>query len=116
MYNDDYMAISNDIEGYRFSDIQIREAIKRVYNDFKYLLDPHGACGFLSLEDYLINNQVGIFLETAHPAKFTETVEDIVGKNNVPLPDKLAEFMKGQKQSINLGIDFEGFKEYLLKR
>lgn len=116
LYNNDYKAISNDIVGYRYSDIQISEAIKRVYNEFNYLLDPHGACGFLSLEEYLNKDQVGIFLETAHPAKFTETVEGIIGKGNVQLPAKLAEFMKGQKQSVNLGLDFEGFKEFLLRQ
>ncbi len=116
LYNNDYKAISDDVVGFRYSDIQISEAIKRVYNKFNYLLDPHGACGFLSLEEYLDKDQVGIFLETAHPAKFTETVEGIIGKGNVQLPEKLAEFMKGQKQSINLGLDFEGFKEFLLKQ
>ncbi|HNZ71122.1 MAG TPA: threonine synthase, partial [Prolixibacteraceae bacterium] len=79
-----------------------------------YLLDPHGACGYRSLEEYLSDEEVGIFLETAHPAKFTETVEEIVGKGNVPLPEKLAAFMKGKKQSINLDNDFEDFKAFLL--
>ncbi|MBP7508455.1 MAG: threonine synthase [Prolixibacteraceae bacterium] len=116
LYNNDYKAISDDVVGFRYSDIQISEAIKRVYNKFNYLLDPHGACGFLSLEEYLDKDQVGIFLETAHPAKFTETVEGIIGKGNVQLPAKLAEFMKGQKQSVNLGLDFEGFKEFLLRQ
>lgn len=116
LYNNDFKAISNDIIGYRYSDMQIKEAIKRVFENFNYLLDPHGACGFLSLEEYLSKNQIGIFLETAHPAKFTETVEDIVGKRNVPLPDKLAEFLKGEKKSISLGKDFNEFKEYLLKQ
>jgi threonine synthase len=116
LYKNDFNAITDDIIGYRYSDMQIKEAIKRVFDNFKYLLDPHGACGFLSLEEYLNKNQIGIFLETAHPAKFTETVEDIVGKGNVPLPDKLAEFMKGEKKSIYLGKDFNEFKEFLLKQ
>ena len=114
LYNNSHEAISTDIKGYTYSDDQIRETLKRVYNETGYLLDPHGACGYRSLEEYLSDDEVGIFLETAHPAKFTETVEEIVGKGNVPLPEKLAAFMKGKKQSINLDNDFEDFKAFLL--
>ena len=114
LYNHSHEAISHDIEGYRYSDEQIREIVKRVYNECGYLLDPHGACGYQALEDRLTENQVGIFLETAHPAKFTETVEAIVGKGNVPLPDKLAAFMKGEKQSIEMGKSFDEFEAFLL--
>jgi threonine synthase len=56
---------------------------------------------------------LGVFLETAHPAKFTETVEAVVGKGNVPLPLKLAEFMKGEKLSIPMSKQFDDFKAYL---
>jgi threonine synthase len=113
LYQHSHKAIAADIKGYTYSDDQIRETLKKVYDETGYLLDPHGACGYRSLEEYLKEGFVGVFLETAHPAKFTETVEEIVGKGNVPLPDKLAEFMKGTKQSIGLGKEFEGFKEFL---
>jgi len=113
LYNHSHEAIAADIKGYRYTDEQIRETVKRVYDETGYLLDPHGACGYKSLEEYLTDDQVGIFLETAHPAKFTETVEEIIGVGNVPLPDKLAEFMKGTKQSISLDKEFETFKKFL---
>lgn len=113
LYGNSHEAIAKDILGFRYSDAEIRKTVARVYQECGYLLDPHGACGYQALEDSLKANQVGIFLETAHPAKFTETVEEIIGTGNVPLPEKLAEFMKGQKQSIALGKDFEGFKAFL---
>lgn len=113
LYRHDHAAIAADIKGFRYSDHQIRSTVKRVYGQTGYLLDPHGACGYQSLEDDLKANETGIFLETAHPAKFTETVEDIIGKGLVPLPDKLAAFMKGEKKSLPLDKDFESFKEFL---
>ncbi|NQU85428.1 MAG: threonine synthase [Mariniphaga sp.] len=116
LYGNSHSTISEIIKGYWYSDEEIREIVKRVYDQTGYLCDPHGACGFQALKEFLSEHQTGVFLETAHPAKFTETVESIVGKGNVPLPEKLAEFMKGEKQSISLGKGFEGFKDFLLKR
>ncbi|HPR30949.1 MAG TPA: threonine synthase [Prolixibacteraceae bacterium] len=114
LYQNSHKAISDDIAGFRYSDDAIRATIKRVYQQCAYLLDPHGACGYQSLEEYLNDDQVGIFLETAHPAKFTETVASIVGPENVPLPAKLAAFMKGEKKSVPLGCDFVSFRDFLL--
>lgn len=116
LYGNSLEAIQSKIKGFRYSDEQIRSTMKRVYDDFGYTLDPHGACGYQALEDYLSENQVGIFLETAHPAKFTETVEAVIGNGNVPLPDKLAAFMKGEKLSISMGKTFEEFKTYLITK
>lgn len=115
LYGHSHEEISQMLKGYRYSDEEIRKVIDKVYKNTGYLLDPHGACGYESLEEYLSEGQVGVFLETAHPAKFTETVEGVIGKGNVPLPDKLAEFMKGEKKIFRLGKDFEGFKGFLLR-
>jgi len=116
LYDHSHKTISEIINGYWYSDIEIREILKRVYLNFNYLCDPHGACGFEALEEYIEENQIGVFLETAHPAKFTETVEDIIGKGNVPMPDKLAAFMKGEKKSIFLDKDYETFRTYLMEK
>jgi len=117
LYDNSHDAIKADISGTRFSDEQISDTVKRVYDECGYLLDPHGACGYQALEDInLADNQIGVFFETAHPAKFTETVEAMVGKGNVPLPDKLAEFMKGEKQSVDLDKEYKGFKKFLLSQ
>jgi threonine synthase len=116
LYGHSHLSISNDVVGFRYTDNEIRETIKKVYDQTGYLLDPHGACGYQSLEDFLNPDQVGIFLETAHPAKFTETVEKIIGKGNVPLPEKLAEFMKGKKLNAELDKEFDSFKDFLKSR
>ena len=114
LYNHSHAEISQILKSYTYSDEQIRETIKRVYDQYHYLCDPHGACGFKSLEESLDEDQVGVFLETAHPAKFLETVEKIVGKGNVELPEKLSDFMRGKKKSIELNNQFATFKSYLL--
>ena len=116
LYNHSHAEISKEILGYRYSDEEIRETLKRVYDETGYLLDPHGACGYQALEDYLSEDEVGIFLETAHPAKFTEIVEEIIGEGKVELPAKLAEFMKGTKLSIELSNEYSAFKEFLLSK
>jgi len=77
------------------------------------LLDPHGAVGYKALQEGLAANEIGVFLETAHPAKFLETVENIIGEK-VEIPLKLQEFMKGEKKSLPLTKDFETFKSYLM--
>lgn len=113
LYNKSLNEIKKDISGEWYSDESIKNTVKRTYTETGYLLDPHGACGYQALKDRLQSDETGIFLETAHPAKFLEVVEGIVNEK-VPVPEKLQEFMKGEKQSISLGKDFEGFKEYLL--
>lgn len=114
LYNHSHEAISADISATTYTDEEIRETVKNVYEKSRYLLDPHGACGFRALEEGLKPGEVGVFLETAHPAKFLETVEDIIGKK-VDIPAKLQEFMKGEKQSLPMTKSFEDFKQYLLK-
>uniref|UniRef100_UPI00321771B3 threonine synthase n=1 Tax=uncultured Draconibacterium sp. TaxID=1573823 RepID=UPI00321771B3 len=115
LYNHSHKTISEKIIGYRYSDSEIKTVIDKVYTETGYLCDPHGACGFESLSEYLGENQIGVFLETAHPAKFTDTVEKVIGEGKVSLPDKLAEFMKGEKKSRKLRKDYQEFKAYLVK-
>jgi threonine synthase len=113
MFHNDHQAISQLISGYRYTDEEIAATIREVYYAYQYLLDPHGACGYQALiKSHLTPNETGLFLETAHPAKFKETVEKIIGKD-IEIPAKLQAFMKGEKQSIALGKDFEGFKGFL---
>ena len=116
LYNHSHSDIAGEIVGYRYSDDEIRETMKQVYVDDEYMLDPHGAVGFRALKADLKENEVGIFLETAHPAKFTETVEKVLGEGIVELPEKLAEFMKGEKLSVNLSTEFADFKKFLLAK
>ena len=91
----------------------IRETVKVTLNDHHFLLYPHGDCGFLAFQEGLKQGETGVFLETAHPAKFLETVESIIGEA-VEIPAKLQEFMKGEKKSLQMTKEFADFKKYLL--
>ena len=104
--------ITQLISGATYSDEQIRETMRRCYEETGYILDPHGACGYRALEEQLRPGEVGVFCETAHPAKFKEKVDEILGID-VEIPERLQAFMKGQKQSVSLSKDFEDFKEFL---
>ena len=113
LYSGSHQAISAEISGVSYNDQQIAETLKNCYSETGYLLDPHGAVGFRALQEELKENETGIFMETAHPAKFLDTVERIINEK-VEIPLKLQEFMKGTKQSESLSTDFEGFKKYLM--
>ena len=107
--------ITNLISGATYSDNQIKETMRQCYKETDYILDPHGACGYQALVDGLQPGEVGVFCETAHPAKFKEKVDDILGID-VEIPDRLAAFMKGEKQSVPMTKEFADFKQYLLKQ
>ncbi len=113
LYKGDYNAIVNDIDGEAYTDEQIRETVQKTFEETGYLLDPHGACGYRALAENLKPGETGVFLETAHPAKFLQTVESIIGMK-VAIPEKLQAFMKRKKQSIPLSKDFYAFKSYLM--
>lgn len=113
LYNHSHESVINDISGVSYDDNQIRKTVKNTYIRTGYLLDPHGACAFEALKEKLKPNETGIFLETAHPAKFLETVESIIGEK-VAVPAKLQAFMKGTKQSKPISKNFADFKNLLL--
>lgn len=113
LYGKSHEAICSDISGATYTDAQIADTIKEVYRNTNYLCDPHGACGYRALKEGLNADEVGVFLETAHPAKFKDTVEGIIG-SEVAIPDKLAAFMQGEKKSVPLSKDFADFKTYLM--
>lgn len=115
LYGDSHAAVAAEISGSTYTDGQIRETVKTVWQETGYLLDPHGACGFRALEEGLQPGETGVFLETAHPAKFLQTVEAIIG-TEVEIPAKLRAFMKGEKQSLSMTKEFADFKSYLLGR
>ena len=112
LYHKDHAAICRDISGATYSDEQIAQTMRECLEQTGYQLDPHGACGYRALQEGLREQETGIFLETAHPAKFKGVVDSICG-GDVAIPAKLAAFMKGQKQSVEIGKDFEGFKKCL---
>ena len=113
LYGHSHEAICGLISGATYTDEQIAETVADTYRRTGYLLDPHGACGYRALAEMLLEGEQGVFLETAHPAKFRDTVEDIV-KDEVAIPEKLQAFMHGTKQSVPMTAEFEDFKAYLL--
>ena len=115
LYKGDHDAITSLISGATYSDEQIRETMKACFDTTGYTLDPHGACGYRALSEQLQEGETGVFCETAHPAKFKETVERVIGAE-VSIPERLAAFMKGTKQSVEMSKEFEDFKNFLLKR
>lgn len=113
---DPHTAITSLIKGYRYTDEEIAATMKQVYCNTGYILDPHGACGYQALTDNKLSaSETGVFLETAHPAKFKGTVDKILD-TDIEIPAKLQAFMKGEKQSIELKKDFAGFKAYLMEQ
>ena len=110
-----HQRITSLISGATYSDEQIRETMRQCYEKTGYILDPHGACGYQALADGLKPGEVGVFCETAHPAKFKEKVDDILGID-VDIPARLRAFMQGEKQSTPMTKDFDDFKQYLMNR
>ena len=110
-----HQRITNLISGATYSDEQIRETMRQCYKETGYILDPHGACGYQALTDGLQEGEIGVFCETAHPAKFKEKVDNILGID-VEIPERLAAFMKGEKQSVAMTKDFADFKRYLMQQ
>lgn len=115
LYKGSHDAVCQDISGATYSDVQIADTIRECLSETSYLLDPHGACGYRALQEGLKPDETGVFLETAHPAKFKDTVEHITGKV-VEIPPRLAAFMKGTKQSVSISKEFTDFKLYLLNQ
>ena len=107
--------ICNLIYGATYSDEQIKKAMRQCYNETGYILDPHGACGYRALQENLKPGEIGVFCETAHPAKFKEKVDDILNIN-IDIPARLRAFMEGEKQSVEMSKDFADFKAYLMKQ
>lgn len=113
LYKGSYDRIKSLIGGATYSDQHIRDTMRRCYNENGYVLDPHGACGYQALKDMLEDGETGVFCETAHPAKFKETVENAIN-TETDIPPRLAEFMKGTKESVNMTNSFSDFKAFLM--
>ena len=117
LYQGDLEKIRNDIYGASFSDGVTREAIKKVFDEYDYILDPHGAVAYLGLRNFLNKNPryAGIFLESASPAKFFEEVEKSINVP-VPMPDRLGDYLNREKQTIPLDNNYDRLKDVLLRK
>jgi threonine synthase len=130
LYHDDLDAMRADIAGCRYSDDDVKATIRRVYETRDYLLDPHSAIGYMGICDHLgraglagqagragqagsDGNRIGIFLATAHPAKFSEVVEPVLGRR-IDTPAPLAEALSRPRHVLKIGASFEAVRRTLL--
>lgn len=115
IFHHSFPELKDHLSSYSISDEETVATIKKVYEEFHYLLDPHGAVGYLSLERYLKEHtgEKGIFLETAHPVKFPEAVEKITGKQ-IEIPISVKDIMGKEKRSVFIEPDYNNLKEFLL--
>lgn len=114
IFKDNFKQIQKNLSSYSFSDYQTREAMKDVYATTKYVLDPHGAVGYLGLKQYLQDHDKsqGIFLETAHPVKFLDIVEPVI-KKTIPYPAQIKEIMDRKKEATCIST-YDELKSFLL--
>ena len=115
LYGKSHERISSLISGATYKDEQIAETMRQCYSETGYVLDPHGACGYKALEEGLQEGEIGVFCETAHPAKFKEKVDSILG-TDIEIPARLLAFMECEKQSVEMSKDFADFKHYLMQQ
>ena len=118
IYSNDWETIKTDIKGYSYNDTETSECIKKVYQEKDFVICPHTAVAYLAMEDFLKNNSQksnAIVLSTAHPVKFGNVVEPLIGKE-IEIPERLSKMLGGEKQSIPMSKDFEDFKEWLMNK
>jgi threonine synthase len=113
LYGGDLAALRRDVTGFAASDDQVTAGIGRVYREHRYLMDPHSAIAYLALRDFQAKQPgVGVFLATAHPAKFREIVEPAIGES-VELPAPLAEALARPRQSRSMPAEYGALEEFL---
>ncbi|MEP2025110.1 MAG: threonine synthase [Reichenbachiella sp.] len=113
LFGADVETFRKELIGYTYTDEETSGTIKKVYGETGYLLDPHGAVGYLGLKEYLKENQaVGVFLETAHPAKFLDVVESII-EEKVEIPQRLQDYIDRKKVAIGMNADLGQLEEVL---
>ena len=114
LYNGDLTALRRDVVGFAYEDSQVVEEIGRVHKQHGYVLDPHSAIAWLALKDRLMDEAgaSGVFLATAHPAKFREVVEPAIGRS-IALPGALAEALSRPRHSVSMPADYAALEEFL---
>lgn len=114
LFEDDFESLSQQLSSYAFTDAETKKAMLEVYNSVGYICDPHGAVGYLGLKKYQKNNTnvYGIFLETAHPVKFLDVVEETISER-LEIPDQIQKVMHKEKKSIKIA-DYRQLKDFLL--
>jgi len=115
LFQNEFVELKEHLSSYSFDDEATKDAIKEVYENTGYVMDPHGAVGYLGLGTFLKENPEyhGVFLETAHPVKFLETVENVIGKK-LEIPESIQSILQKEKQSIEIG-NYSDLKDFLMQ-
>ena len=115
IYKNNFKTLKENLSSYSFSDDKTKEAMLEIYNKYNYVADPHGAVGYLGCKSHLKENPNAhcVFLETAHPTKFLDVVEEVI-KEEQPLPKQIQSVMGGQKISVKIST-YNDLKTFLLK-
>ncbi len=108
--------LSQAVSGYYIDDEDNKYMLQEIYAKYGYIADPHGAIGYGAVEEYLAVHKgyTGVFLETAHPAKFLDVMEEVMPDVTIPVPDALAAIKDKKKVAVTLGTGFSEFKEYMM--
>ncbi len=115
IYRNQHIEIASQIKGFSFDDLQNRSAMSELHDIYSYQADPHGALGYWGLKEYgLTGDEVGIFLETAHPAKFPYEVEKAT-KTQVAIPESLSVLADLPTQSLKISNSYDDLLQQLLK-
>ncbi len=117
LFHQEFGALKNVLSSYSITDEETKTTIKKVYEKYHYLTDPHGAVAYLALQRYLGQHpgQQGIFLETAHPVKFYDVVEPVIGET-IPLPPVVQDMITLDKQSHLVEANYEALRSFLQSR
>ncbi|MBK9794838.1 MAG: threonine synthase [Sphingobacteriales bacterium] len=121
LYGNDAEKVREDIAAYSYNNEQTADCIKKVFNDYNYVMCPHTAVGYLGLDEFVYENDLnpyyinGIILATAHPVKFGDVVEPLI-EAHIHIPERLKSIINGKKQSVLMSADFDIFKTWLLNQ
>ena len=115
IYKNNFETLKDHVSSFSFSDMETKNAMKEIYENYKYVADPHGAVGYLGVKEYIKNNPEVhcVFLETAHPVKFLDVVEEVIQKDQA-LPPQIQSIINKEKVSFNIDA-YEELKSFLLK-
>lgn len=113
LYNNDLETIKQHFSSYSFTDDETKVAMKTIYDQYKYIADPHGAVGYLGLKQHNLQDAYGVFLETAHPVKFLPTVESTLNLT-LDIPPQIQEIMHKEKHAIQ-ATNYDDLKRFLNK-
>jgi threonine synthase len=114
LFDQDHSAVKRQVKYHVADDSQTRHAISQVYSHRGYILDPHGAVSFLGCQAHQEPGQTAVFLETAHPAKFQDAVQEAIGQS-IDLPAYLRAIQDKEKQALRMPVDYKQFKNWLIR-